>query len=53
MRLVYVIIERTFEGDRMVRVAGNPEKADAILRSYVDFPEVTAEYFIEKWDVEE
>jgi hypothetical protein len=53
MPLIYVIIERTFEGDRMVRVASNEDKAYAILQSYRDFPEVVAGYFIEKWDVEE
>jgi hypothetical protein len=53
MRLVYVIIERTVDGDQMVRVSGNEHKAYSILQSYRDFPEVVAEYFIEKWDVEE
>jgi CRISPR/Cas system CSM-associated protein Csm5 (group 7 of RAMP superfamily) len=52
MQTVYIIMERTPEGDRIARIAGTADKANAIMNSYIEFPELALFYYIERWEVE-
>lgn len=52
MESVYVIMERTPEGDRIARIAASLEKAHAIMNSYIEFPELAMFFYIEHWEVE-